>query len=467
MVNWNSADHTIRAIESLYRTDYPPEALELVVIDNGSIDGSADVIAQRFPELRMIRNEINLGFAEACNQGMRNTAGLDMVALVNNDALVEPGWLEPLVDTLVTQPDVGAAAAMLILDPDFVTVDLEVSDATLGLDLVAVDGEDVTHRCVVRGATEIGDPEWPLRTTHELTGSTRIHVPAPSGAGTAKFSLDVLEDRGARGPDNVVVTVHIGGTPVAGNQLRRTHHSGGERVGPGDGGSWSLEIELEVPAGRVEILNGLGTALDDGREGYDIGFGEPVDRFDVPTMIEGFCGGGVLLRVSALAETGLFDPRFFAYYEDTDLSWRMRRAGWRIVPVATSRIHHHFGGAGGSAADWFFFLNYRNWLLTVIRNGSRSEVMSALARAYDFTRRSIRSNILSRIRHRRRPSLRLTSSWIRVWLAVLTGTPGVLCTRRRRKGSRIGRRPTTRVRAWLQPEPVPKSVSMTGRDRRS
>ena len=87
--------------------------------------------------------------------------------------------------------------------------------------------------------------------------------------------------------------------------------------------------------------------------------------------VRGFSGGGVLLRREMLVEIGLFDPRFFAYYEDTDLAWRARRGGWSTVAVPESVIHHAYGASGGHRAKGFFFLDRRNWMLTAFRNGDQ------------------------------------------------------------------------------------------------
>ena len=65
-------------------------------MDNGSIDGSLEQILDGFADLRIIENGRNLGFAEGCNRAMRDRVGVDHIALVNNDARVEPGWLRPL-----------------------------------------------------------------------------------------------------------------------------------------------------------------------------------------------------------------------------------------------------------------------------------------------------------------------------------------------------------------------------------
>ncbi len=91
---WNNIRHTRECLDYLARHTSGPH--ELIVIDNGSTDGTADFIRRR-TKARLIRNERNLGFAKAVNQGMLAATGRYVVWL-NNDVLVTPGWLEGLID---------------------------------------------------------------------------------------------------------------------------------------------------------------------------------------------------------------------------------------------------------------------------------------------------------------------------------------------------------------------------------
>ena len=108
MLNYNGGEHVIGCIEALRRTRWPADALEIVVVDNASADGSDAEIRRRFPEVRLIPSGGNHGFP-ANNLALRDLDDVDHVALVNNDAFVEPGWLEPLVGALEAEPTLGAA----------------------------------------------------------------------------------------------------------------------------------------------------------------------------------------------------------------------------------------------------------------------------------------------------------------------------------------------------------------------
>ncbi len=89
---------------------------EIIVVDNASRDGSADMVRTEFPGVRLIANAENLGFARANNQGIRASQGR-YVVLLNSDTLVPPGALAALVAFMDAHPDAGAVGPRL-LRPD-------------------------------------------------------------------------------------------------------------------------------------------------------------------------------------------------------------------------------------------------------------------------------------------------------------------------------------------------------------
>lgn len=429
VVNWNSFDFTDACLRSLTDAGFERGELEVVVIDNASVDGSLQRLRSAHPDVAFIANHENLGFAEACNQGMRDRDHLDAIALVNNDATVTEGWLEALCEELESDPRIGAVAAMLVLEPSFREVVVHSEDP-VALVRVEVDRSDVTGRCVVRGGYDFGDPTWPLDVTRVLEGTSRLWVPMSTGARTIRIEF---------GPDP--------GHDTGGQ--RRVPVVSVERAVPTRSSDGGVVVVLSAGTERVDLINGLGTRRTAWGEASDIGFGEPLSAIadHVSREVDGFCGGGVLLRPAALDDVGMFDPRFFAYYEDTDLSWRMTNAGWRIVTAPDARIRHHFGGSGGSQAPWFFFLNYRNWLLTTLRNGDRGDRRQALRQLREWLTQAARANLGSRMKHRRKPSLRLVAAWVRVLAGVVVELPRL----RRVRGNAIGRHHLERVRSPLQP----------------
>lgn len=88
------------------REHAPRRSVEVIVVDNGSHDGTAEMLRQEFPEVQLIENEANLGFAAPMNQAMR-AAGGQYVLLLNPDTLLQAGMLDRLVDFMDTHPEAG------------------------------------------------------------------------------------------------------------------------------------------------------------------------------------------------------------------------------------------------------------------------------------------------------------------------------------------------------------------------
>lgn len=116
VVNWNRADLLALCLESLRGQNY--RDFELIVVDNGSSDGSLDVV-QRFdaPVPKLIVNSENRGFCAANNQGIAEAAG-EYVVLLNNDAEADPAWLEALVRAADADPTIGMAASKILVAED-------------------------------------------------------------------------------------------------------------------------------------------------------------------------------------------------------------------------------------------------------------------------------------------------------------------------------------------------------------
>jgi len=111
IVNWNTKDDLRAALQSCY--DYSDELqTEVIVVDNGSSDGSVEMVRDQFPQVTLIANSDNLGYTAACNQGMRQAAGRYYLML-NSDAQLTAGCLQELVQIMDCYPDIGTASAQL------------------------------------------------------------------------------------------------------------------------------------------------------------------------------------------------------------------------------------------------------------------------------------------------------------------------------------------------------------------
>ena len=258
VVNWNSRADLEACLRSLRAQTH--RELDVVVIDNASHDGSVDMVRAEFPEVRLLPQTENLGFAEACNLGIDASRG-PWVAMLNNDATADPKWAEELC----------AAAA---------------------------------------------------------------EVPARAGM---LQSLMLFQQR----PDEVNST---------GIELTRS----------GGGRDRDEHAPRPTRVGREEIFCPTAGAAAYRREMLDA------------------------LRLPV----GYFDRDHFCYYEDMDLGWRCRLAGWSAFFVPTSVVHHRYhGSTERRGSSWVFVTSRTNRLRTLVKNASWGFVLkTAPQSAYDVAR---------------------------------------------------------------------------------
>lgn len=358
VLNFDGGALTIECLDSLLASDYPADRLEIVLVDNGSLDDVVERVRRDYPSVRVLEPLANLGFAGGCNAGIRADGAFDYLALVNNDATVTPGWLTPLVRALEASPDLAAVSPKLLFADRYAGVDLQVPDAgrlsardgrVLGVRLTAVraDGQRVDGRLAFDEGfygPEALDPardEEIARWTRDR-GAVRVAV---TGDPPRTLALRCWSPEARR------VTVDGGLGPRS------------EVVGPGS--SW-----IDVPVGPLfDVINNAGSNLYPHAFGGDRGFLER-DRgqYDEPAETFGWCGGAVVLRRKYLDEVGLFDESLFLYYEDFDLAWRGRLRGWRYGYEPAATVRHRHAATSGEWSPVFRFHTERNRVLVAVKN---------------------------------------------------------------------------------------------------
>ena len=111
VVNWNGKRYLQECLPALLAQTYSNH--EIILVDNGSNDGSVDFVAEGFPEVRIIENSENLGFAAGNNVGIEVARG-DYIVTLNNDTRAEPDWLEELVKVVEADPKIGMCASKML-----------------------------------------------------------------------------------------------------------------------------------------------------------------------------------------------------------------------------------------------------------------------------------------------------------------------------------------------------------------
>src|ERR1051325_4296297 len=98
ILNYNGREHLETCLNSLAEIDFPKSNLEIIVVDNASADGSTEMVANLFPQVRCLCSETNLGFSNGANFAAAQASG-HYLAFLNNDMRVDRQWLTALLET--------------------------------------------------------------------------------------------------------------------------------------------------------------------------------------------------------------------------------------------------------------------------------------------------------------------------------------------------------------------------------
>jgi len=149
-----------------------------------------------------------------------------------------------------------------------------------------------------------------------------------------------------------------------------------------------METNPRVGIVTSKMLNDSGEYLDSTGDIYTI-WGLPYPRgrreadtgkYDERREVFGASGGASLYRHKMLAEIGLFDEDFFAYYEDVDISFRAQLAGWKVLYQPNAKVHHHIGATSAKVKGFSTYQTMKNLPWLAIKNVPRGLLRRVLAR---------------------------------------------------------------------------------------
>lgn len=436
VVNWNGERWLGPCLTALaaQRTSF---AFDVWVVDNASTDGSVALLERDHPEVRVLRNDRNLGFAGGNDTALREVT-TPYAVLLNNDATPEPDWLERLLAPFDAPgaDRLAAVTSKVVFAPRFLPLRLETPGFVPGgADLrelgvrvaaVCVDGEDVTARVL-----------WErLAYGPEGSGAGRSWWLRPSGE-----LLLPLPDRRPEDGDSAY-EVEVRWTAERTKDVRLSWDGGEAVVAVGE---QLATASFSVDGPTVDVVNNAGSIVLTNGYGADRGYQE-VDRgqYDVAEEVFALCGCAVALRTEAGRAVGWFDDDFFLYYEDTDLSWRLRAAGWAIRYEPSAVVRHVHSATSVEWSPTFVFHTDRNRLLMLVKDATAGLALREVGR-YPLTTGSIALRTLrTSARARTRPALRPTLLRLRVLLSFLRLLPAML---RRRGAARLV--PRRELERWL------------------
>ncbi|QPL05822.1 MULTISPECIES: glycosyltransferase [Actinomyces] len=161
----------------------------------------------------------------------------------------------------------------------------------------------------------------------------------------------------------------------------RRAHDGEDALVDARGLRWTRAGEPAAAAGEgVVLVNSTGNIVDGSGNGQDRDWLTPLDGLDAPEEVFGVCGGACAVRTDVWRQVGGLREDLFMYYEDTDLSWCLREAGFDVAFVRGAVVHHEHAASSGAGSDMFVRVNTRNRLLVAVEHAPARVALAALAR---------------------------------------------------------------------------------------
>ncbi|RDI00068.1 GT2 family glycosyltransferase [Curtobacterium sp. AG1037] len=311
-------------------------------------------------------------------------------------------------------------------------------DASVEVVLVVNEADDATvaaYRADHPGVVVVPEP-----TNAGFAGGVSRGIAASTGDIVVLVNNDAVADNGFL--DRGLVALAAGG-PTVGAVSATVVLEG--RFRPVVDGAPTSQDDLVAGDGRrwrraetgETLVNGTGVVLDRSGNGRDRDWLRPVDDAPEHAPLFGFSGGAAFLRRAALEAIGGFDESLFMYYEDLDVAWRMRLAGFDVRHAPEAVVVHRHAASSGSDGPLVRTQSMRNRLLVVARNGSGG-----------FLARVVVRTVLRLVRDLLRPSTAQLrpAAW---WRLIREARAALRRARRLRRGDRIDDTARRRVERLL------------------
>jgi GT2 family glycosyltransferase len=462
IVNYNGAHFLPACLDALAQQSLPRDEFEVIVSDNGSRDGSLELLRERYAWVRLLDNRRNLGFAEGNNVAIAVARGTYIV-LLNNDTAPHVDWLREMIACAEAHPRVGLVTGHMQLFYD--QVELHLSSATfapvgdsraLGVMLRSVEVSDAPRGTVQYLSGWHGWERDPAGARFRWSkGAAILGVPVPLGDADMQVNLTLSAPRPEAAP--VTLTVQL---PDSAPQTFVL-----------DANARAITLRLDCRSVRAlaqPLVQNVGSLIFRDGSGRDRGtyvrdyeaFYE-TDHGQYATDDEVFagCGGSLLIRREMLADLassspepvegkatsvaelveathGAFDKDLFMYYEDTDLAWRARWRGWQVWHAARAIVRHIHSGSSGEWSPFFVYHVDRNRLAVLFAHGSARQVARAWAAYGAMTVNNARRavwelgrRITGKVADWRSPARAMQINF-KVWLSLIEWLPALIGKRR-------------------------------------
>ncbi len=376
-VNFNGRIFLKNLFDSILRVDYPSGKIQLIMVDNASTDGSIEFVRKEFPQVKIIALDENKGYSGGNNEGFKYSKG-KYVVLINNDCVVEKDWLCEMLSIFRQSSGdsvIGAVGSKVVFYYPYLPLQLlagsknqkELKDKNKNRRLgIRISGLKVSST---------GKKNFCYDTVNESIKYPDGFYPAQSddngnvyrwSNGNAILAIPIAD------LNKSIELEFMASSYISPNYLRIVI---GEEIFEdirlsGKPRTVKIRIPKRFFIYRKDIINSCGIKINESFYSQDRGF-ESFDegQYNRVEEIFGLSGSSVMMDRRMLEDTGFFDEKFFTYYEDIDLFWRSRLAGWKNFFTPKSVVRHFHCG---TSKEWSYDFTYyvlRNRLLMIFKCG--------------------------------------------------------------------------------------------------
>ncbi len=352
LVNYNGKKYIDALFDSLCELVHDDFSFEVVFEDNASTDDSIKYLKEKKYadklNLKIVESDKNLGFAGGNNLGVDACEGRYIV-LLNNDTKVDKYWLQNLYHFMLEHPEAVMVNSKLLFFYDFLPITFKTQDKVLTDKTIEINGEEY-----------IIDNKFCTNLLYEENrlvcfGHSEINIPLKQGV--ADYEVKVKLQQPMAETDSILFGSSIISMP----------------------GATEVEINISSEAVANEkyaLVQNAGSGVNDTFDGFDIGFAKKdSEEYNKSYEINNGCGASIMMKKEDFIKCGKFDEKFFMYYEDTDLSYRIKKNGGKILFCPDSIVRHIHTGSSTEWSPFFTYQVYRNKLLFVYKNISKKQFL--------------------------------------------------------------------------------------------
>ena len=369
-VNYNGKKFLKSLFNSISNLDYPKEKIQIIMVDNCSVDGSVDFVRKGFPQVKTIGMSKNVGYAGGNNAAFKKATG-DYIAMINNDCIVDKYWLKKMVEAMISFEESSHCAAVsskVLFFYNYLPLRFQLKgepNKNINLNISNVDvipqgnngnylelNNSIKYQdgFIPRYRDKNGDiSEW------SFEGSAILAVPIPDVGKDFTLSFSIFTEYSIEG-----LTINLEEAVV---------YDSGFLM---DKQNKNIEVILskDLFIYKKDLINSCGVEINKSFYSRDRGYLQfDNGKFNKIEEVFSPSGSSLLISKKLLYDIGYFDEGFFTYYEDIDLFWRARLKGWRIfyTPDAVAR-HYHCG----TSKEWSYSFTYhvlRNRIIMIFKCG--------------------------------------------------------------------------------------------------